>query len=966
MEERKNLLAPHKVMGELKIKNLDDTTIQRLDEIQDEINYLTETKPKTKVKIDPQDAQTLSEISMMIDRISKLSLVKDYEQQFKNKTRNLENKYTNYINASVAYQLEEGSANLEKIEELKNDYLKYEKDFFMYEAEYKEFYEKFHDMNYKSIRDNESYFKDNKIPKSFNYQRTVSDEMYSRYMEEKPGARYRIKTLRKDEYYDVSTGEELTEDQLEDYSEEDLQALVANGSLFMKEGVINKDFLKSADGIPMPKNIVKVDGAYLVKPGMENMTITDPVTGEVHPAVNPNYVKLMQNPELFDFYNSLMGMYFNLQNKVDGRRTGYLVPGMASSMIENLSTLGVGATISKQIDTYIDKEIRAYGSHQDYINNSWGALGDVTRISGVNQLPLNLQTTDSIGALMRYAGEAHYNMAMQDTAPVVNTTIQYLEKLSEDIQNKIQAKDYTFIDPLTNKKSTVDWDKRFKELNKVIEILKYEKRKFVNLQANNPEEKNRKLTKVVKQVMSYTSFVRMGFDVVNQTKNYVAGNVQAFIAAGNLDDGSHYTRENYAWAQQQFFGTFMPNYFSDFGKVNDISESTMLYRKYNPHQKEFDHFIHESSGSKERKLTGIFINPIELGYMVQDKGDTAIGIVVMYSILDNYKYNVFSTDPTTGKKIYKLNPDGTNQTVKGHEVYYQDANKLLQIRQDVEFTAEDEKFIRNIIYSEMRKAQGNYASWDQTKMEENITGKLIFYYRKYIVPQFLNRFGYLRTNWEGAEVTIGYWRALSKLYKAYGFVEATKYFLNFGKQGTAAINPAEIGKVYSKSISHARRDAVAMALLTILGYATLQYVKRKDDDDEELGMLEGNAIRLMWGVQGETTAMFPLGGGSQEYIKNFTSATTYLRELTAIKKLGSHTISTIGALTIGGGEEPDPEYDSAVYQSLWKDAYFNKKSGAYVKGDMKLTKDFVDLTGWKNFRDTFDPNYRIDMLKRNQ
>jgi hypothetical protein len=466
--------------------------------------------------------------------------------------------------------------------------------------------------------------------------------------------------------------------------------------------------------------------------------------------------------------------------------------------------------------------------------------------------------------------------------------------------------------------------------------------------------------------MSYTSFVRMGFDVVNQTKNYVAGNVQAFIAAGNLDDASHYTRENYAWAQQQFFGTFMPNYFSDFGKVNDVSESTMLYRKFNPHQKEFDHFIHESSGSKERKLTGIFINPIELGYMVQDKGDTAIGIVVMYSILDNYKYNVFTTDPTTGKKIYKLNPDGTNQTVKGHEVYYQDANKLLQIRQDVEFTAEDEKFIRNIIYSEMRKAQGNYASWDQTKMEENITGKLIFYYRKYIVPQFLNRFGYLRTNWEGAEVTIGYWRALSKLYKAYGFVEATKYFLNFGKQGTAAINPAEIGKVYSKSISHARRDAVAMALLTILGYAALQYVKRKDDDDEELGMLEGNAIRLMWGIQGETTAMFPLGGGSQEYIKNFTSATTYLRELTAIKKLGSHTISTIGALTIGGGEEPDPEYDSAVYQSLWKDAYFNKKSGAYVKGDMKLTKDFVDLTGWKNFRDTFDPNYRIDMLKRNQ
>jgi hypothetical protein len=964
-EERKNLLAPHKVLGELKIKNLDENTILRLDQIEVEINAITNSEGKPRVKMQPEDAEMLSELNMALDKMSTMSLVKDYDLQFKSKTRNLENKYSNYINASVAYQLERDSATPERLAELEADYLKYENQFYIGEAEYKNWYESFHNITYKSIREDENYFKDNKIPKGFNYQRTVSDEMKSVYMEEKPGGRYRIKTLRTDEYYDTRTGEQLTDEQIDNFTEEELNDLVATGELEFIEGAYNKNFLKSADGIPMPKNIQEVNGVYTVIPGMENMMITDPLTGQSFPAVNPKYMQLMNNPEVFNFYNQLMNMYFKLQNKVDGRRTGYLVPGMAASTIENFSTLGITDSIRKQMDTYIDKELRTTGSQQDYIDNSYGALGDVIRLSGANQLPLTLQTTDSIGALMRYAGEAHYKAAMQEAAPVANMTIEYLEMLSENIQNKIQAKDFTYIDPVTNKKSTVDWNKRFKEINKVIEILKYEKRKFVNGQADNPEEKNRQLTKIVKQVMAYTSFVRMGFDVVNQTKNYISGNVQSFLSAGGIDDSSHYSKQNWMWAQKQFFGTFMPNYFADWGKVNDVSESTMLYRKFNPLQKEFDKYLNEASGSRERRAIGKFMNPVELGYMVQEKGDGAIGIVVMYSVLDSYKYKVFTTD-TAGNKVYKKNADGTDMTVSAHEVYYQDANKLLQIRKDVEFTKEDEKFLRNIIYSEMRRAQGNYAGWDKTKFEENIIGKLVFYYRKYIIPQFLNRFGYLRPNWEGAEVTIGYWRALAKVYKAYGFVETTKYFFNFGKQGTKAINTATIGKVYTRSISHARRDAVAMAILTIASMAATQYVRRKDDDDEELGFLEGNAIRLLWGVKGETTAMFPLGGGSSEYIKNFTSLTTYTRELTAAKKLTTHALSTIMALSMQGGEEPDPEYDSELYTAIWKEAYYNRKSGAYEKGDMKLAKDFVDLTGYKNFRDMFDPNYRIDILKRNQ
>ena len=37
-----------------------------------------------------------------------------------------------------------------------------------------------------------------------------------------------------------------------------------------------------------------------------------------------------------------------------------------------------------------------------------------------------------------------------------------------------------------------------------------------------------------------------------------------------------------------------------------------------------------------------------------------------------------------------------------------------------------------------------------------------------------------------------------------------------------------------------------------------------------------------------------------------------------------------------------------------------------IPGDAKFSKDLVDLTGIKNFRDLVNPQYRIDVLKGKQ
>jgi hypothetical protein len=265
----------------------------------------------------------------------------------------------------------------------------------------------------------------------------------------------------------------------------------------------------------------------------------------------------------------------------------------------------------------------------------------------------------------------------------------------------------------------------------------------------------------------------------------------------------------------------------------------------------------------------------------------------------------------------------------------------------------------------MRRTQGNYAKADQTKLEETPIGSIVMFFRKYLVPQMLNRFGYLRPNWEAGEAALGYWRAVGIVLRNYGPAYVMKHWI-YGSKHMSNTNQNKLGELFSRKVSQAKRDAIVMGVLTVLAMMALMYVRKKDDEDEELSFLEGNAIRILWGVKGESTSMFPVGGGSQEYIKNFTTAVPLVREFTALQRMGSHAFYYGQAMIINGGEEPDPMYDSQYYQEIWKDAFYSRKSGSYEKGDAKIGKDFMDLTGLKNFRDMVDPNYRIDILKRNQ
>ena len=97
-------------------------------------------------------------------------------------------------------------------------------------------------------------------------------------------------------------------------------------------------------------------------------------------------------------------------------------------------------------------------------------------------------------------------------------------------------------------------------------------------------------------------------------------------------------------------------------------------------------YVDEITGGRTRRMGNKLTNFMELGYMVQDKGDTLIGLTTMYAVLNHAKFNVI--DPITKEKI--LDANGNNVQVSAIDCYIKGEDGTLQLRNDVDYTKEDQ------------------------------------------------------------------------------------------------------------------------------------------------------------------------------------------------------------------------------------------------------------------------------------
>ncbi len=924
-QDRSRIMAPYRRDGEFDPTHLTAEDAEKLRLIDQAINKFKKDTKQVELDLDEDQKAELGVLSAKLKGMSTSVVNRFYQQNMSEKSRLLMARREELLRALGASNLARESKDQDAIEKTRASEAVAMKNFMQEEAQFALWYNQNHKTKYKGTVYKTGISPENGAqPLAFNFVKVPPKELHEQYMEHRPRGQWSIRKER---------------------DRADMTRPMDPVSNPLDPTLVNIDYAKHyrlPNGTALPKGLRIDNGVVSVEPGADLTYI------------NPKFLELQQDSKALAFYNQLMPEYFKRQESITGRARGYLVPGGSANLVQLAQHSSLTKAVNNRLKNMLDENFSGKeASEHDLGDNYYGDLGGQVRLANNNQFSQAKQSPDAINNVVKWLAESHYNEALADVQPIAESMVDFLKLQLAEVQGKITD-------------SMPSYQKQAADLANIIKIIETENAKIIS--GKMSEGGNRKLRKGMSAIFGYTAFARIAFDLANQTKNYMSGSLQAWMAAGGAGESVHYTRSDMGFALTQQLGSqgFFKDYLKDWGKLSGLSLWTQLYRAFNPAQHDYQKYVEDTTGTRGRRMQAKLSDPTELAHAFQEKGDTAIAQMVWMAVMNHYEYNaldaqgqpiVIGTD-SEGKPLY--------QKVKAHDCYALNNKNELVIRGDVDFTKEDERWIREVVHGEVRRAQGNYAAADKTQIETTLAGQIMSFFRKYLIPGVLTRMGHLRPDWEGKQVHYGYLRCVLAAARAYSGVEVMKHMI-VGAYAPNWVKGTTVNSFYAKKLAHAGRDLISGMLLTTISMLLLGYVKQKDDDEEEIGFLVGNAIRVIWGVKQETTSMLPLPivGGLGDYIKNFTSFTTMTKEFTQIIKVLTHMVGTLYAGLVGGwGEEP--EDDDFLYELAYQQAYYQRSEGAYEAGDFKLEKDFTDLTGLKNILNTINPNDKLQIDKKLQ
>jgi hypothetical protein len=681
----------------------------------------------------------------------------------------------------------------------------------------------------------------------------------------------------------------------------------------LNDEALNPDYQEDALGYPLPIGVVK-EGAKL--------------EGDTK-WMNSKYLQIRNDPRASKFYHSFVDRFLRMQEETTGKALGYNFPGYEQQSIDDYKDNGLVQGLKNRMKLFRDKNLTIGSVYDHTVNDYRSSVDERVQFKHNRALPLEQQTRDGIGAVLRWYENAHINVAMAEVQPVAKAMIDFWESQYEAL----------------NLAQFADKEERKEKLRRVIDQMKFEYDKFVK---GTWKEEEGTAGRVADLILKGIGITRLAFDLQNQAGNMIAGNVQAFL-------GSHktglYSPTNYAWAKGRIYAFetgLIASLMKDQGKFGKRSFMTNMLLYFNPQQSSLEDKYNKTRGTKQRLAQGVL--DAQAGFWLQDKGELEIASTIWLAIMDNTKVKLVATRDDNGNIIdYLRDANGDIMTVNAYEAYKQTDTGEIIIRDDVDWDVKREQGLKKTVWSEVMRTQGNYAMADRTKVEAGWKGRALYYYRKYLEPSIRNRIGRLEDNYSSGVMAMGYWNGLIKTRKIYGGWNTFKSILGFKEENTG------VSDFYQMKSQMAAREFVTVALLQIIGLAIKGAVPDDDEDDMTIGkrMLILNLVNIYAKVHREASSLvpIPLLGGLRSYIETLGEFSNANRDLARIYQALEHGIFLIGA------QFTDSEY--------WhKKAYYQKRSGPWEKGDAKIMKDIYNMTGWMNIFDIAHPESKYKIYKQ--
>jgi hypothetical protein len=268
------------------------------------------------------------------------------------------------------------------------------------------------------------------------------------------------------------------------------------------------------------------------------------------------------------------------------------------------------------------------------------------------------------------------------------------------------------------------------------------------------------------------------------------------------------------------------------------------------------------------------------------------------------------------------------KTKSGEEIslldaYVKEADGIVRLRKDVEFTEEDEQLLRNKINAINKELHGVYNKIDEVEAKKNWVGRALIQFRNFLVPNVERRFQELHVNFEMNDIVEGYYKTL------YRKMVTERNF--------------KIWQIYNDpSLTENERNNLKKAVVELTSYfvlaAIVSILAGMGDDDDELKDNYAYNVALYSALRLKGEIGFFIPG------INLKEGYRIIKSPSAINTLLERSVKFGGQLFT----DPFAEYE--------------RKSGPWEKGDSKLKAKFLKLFFGYN-GSNLDPSIAVENFK---
>ena len=489
--------------------------------------------------------------------------------------------------------------------------------------------------------------------------------------------------------------------------------------------------------------------------------VVDKVSGRTERVPDTNYRKAVDfkrdwTPEQIEYYDTMMQLKGELGTLLPSyAQHQYLPPQVRRKFLDAIHDAKDYKEVAKAIKNKAENIYKVREDDENYNTN--GIIdGDEYQITEgsfdntpLRQIPIFFVNKVEQGELLKnfstgmaaLAGTATNYDAMNNVAQVVEFIGDFVK--SQPIRDKnpkadlVQNKGLRVFKDLWKKSTSTN-------TSNIIEGFISQ---HIYGQHRNPNEP-KWLTKVMSNIIGYTSFKGLATNLKGAMANYLMGEFQMMIEAGA---GEFYNFKDYAWAHSKLFGgAGVSGEIMELLTNNMNHKSSLMRELFDPLQENFSQKSHQTYyKSMFRQLVSH-----DCSFIGYTSGEFLIHYVNMYSLLHNQKVLL------NGQKISLY--DAFEVTNK------QDGNSELKLKQGVTdldgnpITTDYIDKIRKKLRYVNQSTHGAMNDEDKGLIHQRMLGRMVMNFRQWMVEHYSRRFRARHFDASLGMDREGYWVSLWK------------------------------------------------------------------------------------------------------------------------------------------------------------------------------------------------------------